>query len=585
MRISAFLILYFCLSSLIACRQTTTIAPVLHQAETFMSESPDSALLLLEAIQSPEKQSAEDYATWCLLLTQARDKNYLEHTSDSVINIAVRYFEKQKDRNRYALALYYKGRVNYDMGKIQEACEFYLKASAVAEENTDYNLLSLILSQQGSLYAYQNMKNEALSTFQQFLRYAELSNDSSAIACAQAYLGRAYGLLEDWKSAVLSYQNAIHIAKQFNDYSMLKLALNELAVIYVHIGQFDKASDYLLQMENLHKKYPSLNIDMTRVFLTVGNMCRMKSEYDNALVYLDKALLTNNRYTRRRVYQCFYFLYEEQKQYEKAIQYNNLYWACSDSLQQEKYQTTLLDLNAKYENEKLLNINSQLQWQQKQRNMSTIIVFLLLFLLLLFTFFFYKWKLRQKNTRLERLQKSLMELGEKLKQNQQKLQHNENSIYQLSLQTDSTRKEKEQLVREKSKLLKENISIKRQVDNLEKQIKQFSQLKKRESHPDVLLRLKQEIFYLKDEDWEECIESLDIVFDNFSKRLVSTYPKLTKDDVRCCCLIKLGFNVSEIAKILSIQPTSVSTKKQRIQKHIDCGFSNVGELERFLKSF
>ena len=100
MRISAFLILYFCLSSLIACRQTTTIAPVLHQAETFMSESPDSALLLLEAIQSPEKQSAEDYATWCLLLTQARDKNYLEHTSDSVINIAIDYFEHTNNHSK-----------------------------------------------------------------------------------------------------------------------------------------------------------------------------------------------------------------------------------------------------------------------------------------------------------------------------------------------------------------------------------------------------------------------------------------------------------------------------------------------------
>ena len=60
-----------------------------------MGSRPDSSLILLESIPSPEKLSEEDYATWCLLMTQARDKNYVEHTSDSVIGVAVRYFEKQ----------------------------------------------------------------------------------------------------------------------------------------------------------------------------------------------------------------------------------------------------------------------------------------------------------------------------------------------------------------------------------------------------------------------------------------------------------------------------------------------------------
>ena len=87
-----FFSLAFCL---IACRQYPHIQPLLQEAETLMGSRPDSSLILLESIPSPEKLSEEDYATWCLLMTQARDKNYVEHTSDSVIGVAVRYFEKQ----------------------------------------------------------------------------------------------------------------------------------------------------------------------------------------------------------------------------------------------------------------------------------------------------------------------------------------------------------------------------------------------------------------------------------------------------------------------------------------------------------
>ena len=86
--------------SLVACRQHPHVLPLLHEAETLMPDHPDSSLILLESVLSPEKLSAEDYATWCLLITQARDKNYVEHTSDSLIGVAVRYFEKRKDPHR-----------------------------------------------------------------------------------------------------------------------------------------------------------------------------------------------------------------------------------------------------------------------------------------------------------------------------------------------------------------------------------------------------------------------------------------------------------------------------------------------------
>lgn len=46
-----------------------------------------------------------------LLLTQARDKNYMDMSVDSSITFAVDYFKKNGNKRKYGKALYYYGRV------------------------------------------------------------------------------------------------------------------------------------------------------------------------------------------------------------------------------------------------------------------------------------------------------------------------------------------------------------------------------------------------------------------------------------------------------------------------------------------
>ena len=54
-----FFSLAFCL---LLAGQYPHIQPLLQEAETLMGSRPDSSLILLEAIPSPEKLSEEDYA-------------------------------------------------------------------------------------------------------------------------------------------------------------------------------------------------------------------------------------------------------------------------------------------------------------------------------------------------------------------------------------------------------------------------------------------------------------------------------------------------------------------------------------------
>jgi len=82
-----------------------------------MRTEPKTALQILQNMPVPDPANEEAYATYCLLLVQALDKDYETHTSDSMINIAIDYFSERGDKLRKAWSLYYGGRVYTDMKK------------------------------------------------------------------------------------------------------------------------------------------------------------------------------------------------------------------------------------------------------------------------------------------------------------------------------------------------------------------------------------------------------------------------------------------------------------------------------------
>ena len=109
-----------------------SMKPQLEEAEVLLTEDPDSAYRLLQTIERPERHPEAEYAIWCLLTTQATDKSFREHTSDSLIQVAVRYFSKQPDPDRLATALYTQGRVEKELGRNEEAAQSFVKALDVA---------------------------------------------------------------------------------------------------------------------------------------------------------------------------------------------------------------------------------------------------------------------------------------------------------------------------------------------------------------------------------------------------------------------------------------------------------------------
>lgn len=97
-----------------ACSRHGQTRAALDRADSLMTEHPDSALTILQAINGPElPQGSELQAHYALLLTQARIKCHEPLAEDSLISIALDYYTRQYDLYPMMLSQYYMGRVQY----------------------------------------------------------------------------------------------------------------------------------------------------------------------------------------------------------------------------------------------------------------------------------------------------------------------------------------------------------------------------------------------------------------------------------------------------------------------------------------
>ena len=83
------------------------------RAESLMDEHPDSAMTLLDSIDSKLLRGERRRALHGLLSTQARDKNYIDQTSDSIMAPVTEYFDRTGDRYHRMLAHYYMAKIYY----------------------------------------------------------------------------------------------------------------------------------------------------------------------------------------------------------------------------------------------------------------------------------------------------------------------------------------------------------------------------------------------------------------------------------------------------------------------------------------
>ena len=589
--------------SLISCTHNknypTAFQPELAKAEAMMYRYPDSALHILQGIQPDNPSDNEQYATWALLMTQAQYKNQIEQ-SDSLINIAYSYFINQDNAQRKALALYYKGILCHESHHAEDALSFYLEATTEIEKTNDYQLGFLINSEIGLMYLYRKLNDYAMEYFEKAHHNAELSNNQTYIAFSFIYIARAFSQKKQYNKAIEYYEKAIKIGQVNNYPTILASAMNETSFLFLKTGDNKKALQYAKDCIKIKKTDQ-------RIF-SLGDTYRYLKMYDSAYFYLNQACLSPNIHTARSAYQALYYISQEEKDYKKAVEYSNKLWFYQDSIGKTDRNKALIEMQEKYDQQKIINENNLSQIKKDRIIRNVLIALIILSFIIAITNYLYQRKIVSQKQEISEKEEKIRYFTMKIHENETLINRNKMRIEELTIQMEGSQEIKEQWkeqnkirqeIQQQNEMLKlENNKLQNHISNYAQSLKEKSKeleamehlseenqyLHKREAFLCNQLINQTELFnklkttkYIDDQLWQEIKEKIDLLFDNYTKRLCHQIPSLTDGDIQICCLIKLRFSNGDIANMLAISPTSVSKRKLRLKERIVQEIGSLGE--------
>ena len=280
---------------LTACTGKTDYNTTLVQADSLMASRPDSALHMLQGISTKNLSTKADRAYHALLLTQARDKNYIRQTDDSLIQVAVRYYDTHEDAPLQARAYYYWGSLYRDQNDYSGAIDKYAIAlSHINDHPGNAELKTSLYSNLGYLYYTQGLNSEADSIYQRAELLAKSQKDTTSLCYTLSQRGMI-SLTQGknyYPKAEQQMQQALSIGKAFSDSMVLVPIYHSLSMLY---NLMPKPGQALL--------YARLNYSglkdtqhCYRTFLLLGNAYFINGQYDSAGIFLQKILKAERYY-------------------------------------------------------------------------------------------------------------------------------------------------------------------------------------------------------------------------------------------------------------------------------------------------
>ena len=590
-----------------------TPLPELVHAESVMFDHPDSALHILEDMPMPSaRRDKENHALWCLLVTQAQVKQIIKISSDSLVRIAYDYYKPTDNARRKAMAALYMGDINYDLGNIEEAMQYYLEGKTEMEKTDDYKTGYLIMSSLGKLYLYRDFERYAFEACSKAYDYAVEDSNKRYQMVSLQYLARCYCLLDKLPAAIKTYQKCMEIALELgleNDEYYYGVQ-HETALVYTNSCEYEKSLSILRPFP---VKYRSNSL--------IGKNLFSLGKLDSAFYYLNKALNTDNVYTKESVYRYLYRLCDNSKyrQYLKTYCDSLLYY--NDSIIALDKGKEIIAYKEKYDHQKLITEQQRLKLEKADVQRMLFIITICLIVVTAIVAYLYQRRLVRKETTIrkqsEKLQEYMLQLHEyetRLMQNNRYMEELQEQISRQEVNSEDIESYREQI----DSLQVENGRLSEKINSLQHHINDYSsKLDKARREADKFRNLSEENLYLKqrervltdyvvdndrlvkelrercrilkDREWEILEQMCESTYSNFVSRLQGVCPTLTKQELHLCLLIKLRFNNAQMSEIFGVNTTSVSQKKFRLKKHLSDalrgGLSDEMTLDRWVAEF
>lgn len=545
-------------------RQSDDIDSFLHNAESLMNEHPEDALSIIRHIDRRKIYSSASEARYALLYSQALDKNYVDVTSDSLTAVAVNYYDRHGTKHERAMAhYYYQGRVFSNAGNFDAAIRSYSLAEDAASGTDDYYLLGLINNAVGNLYYDQYDLKEALSRDQRAATYFRLAQSPYNEALAYVGMGIVSNLMGDNEGMEKEYQKAIAIYEEIG-------AINEILPLYEDLvvkTRLDVGDDLFAIKRDLRRYYVKYNKgEIPLHSLGVWQDIYLRAgELDSAKMCGKLILKHRKSFTAHKIAGCYVQLEQTELacgNYKQAYNYARQYIAVMDSINQEKEEALVLELEQKYRNRILNQSYENLkQHNDQQRIITGLVLLFSLSLLVAGLLYLRKWrenaalKMREAEAEKESLGRACRELQE-----------------QLGTVGDRVDTDDEQ-ERQLFDALEERMVVLRNWVDKAETMKPALFMKSFRDYMTVNVKSKHalsDLQYVVNRKYFGVVDYLK-----------AHYPELRKQDLDLCCLLCFGFSQHGICYLYNYEDIgSFYNKRSRLRKKL--GLPPERTLESFI---
>jgi tetratricopeptide (TPR) repeat protein len=455
-------------------------------------------------------------------------------------------------RMEQAQALYQEGVQLREQRRSEEAAEKFLQGLAIVQRSKKttetIELEGQLCDNLGAMYLKHELFEDAFKQHQHALKCFKQTADSSGMMNAYRNSGRAMRAQEQFTQAKHYYDSAFRIATFINDTAMLgDLYLEMGRDYYMETGNFAKG----IESVNRALEYGLNDNDTDIAHMTLGILYYYTREYDKAKSYLNEALRSERAGLKMSVYQTLYAIAYSEGDYQQAVQYHKQFTASMMQADAEHSNETMQRIKSEYE---LKAQQSELESLHRNRDLKLYLIIALAVIALLIILLIVRKKISDHKLEME-------QFGRQVERDQNRI-HELVSDMETLIRTNDELRRNQQSLPQKDFMMIEKIMTRNRIMTT-------AQALSEEVNNDSLN------FELTDNDWKDFISLTDLIFDGFSQRLLSLYPKLGQWDVRICCLSKNGFSNHVISILLDTQTDSYYKRKARIkQMKMDLGNDN-----------
>lgn len=531
---------------LVACGPDRRVA----LAEKLMAEKEtDSAIAVMQEIKEPQNNLTDrDYALYALLLSEAMHrKQQLNAETDTLLLPAIKYFSESGDSLYAERALYCKAHLDRRLYRMKDAMQSFLKALLFLQGSGNDEQLYRVNTWLGVVCLNQEEYEGKMRYSKEALKAALRMDNLFYKNLALCDIATGYYFLNRLDSALYYAQAAYDAAIADSLPSQLPHVYTDLGSIYAKMGENGKALEYIDKAIGLRPRKDTLAIlglyaDKVDLFGKLG-------QYDSAYHYFRKAVASPNLATQADAYNHMSGAYYKMGRCNEAYSLLLRFTELADSVRKQRHTAEVIALQELYKHEQLSveNLYWRTQAAERQSNVYLMATLSLLSLWIASTIYFFYWRNRRR----------LVEQQHQLASQQEELHH------QRQVTTENLQRMAE--MEQKEARLKETF-FRRLNQRIVQEIEKGSNI------------------LLSDDDWEDIVQNVDIIFDNFTRRLQQHYPALNKEDLRYCCMVKMQLSQLEMSQIMHLEKDSVKKRLKRIRMEKMKADSGV-TLEELLRRF